>query len=168
MNRSYLLALSCGFLLGCSDQSVTPVAPPDAPLLAASTFTEDERFFFSLVAFIPCAADGAGEFVELSGTLHALFHVTLDASGGAHVKTHFQPQGIKGIGLTTGDKYQGTGVTQDQFNARVGETFTYINNFRIIGQGPRNNLLIHETVHVTVNANGTVTASVENFSEECT
>jgi len=59
-----------------------------------------------------------------------------------HVKVHFQPQGISGIGQTTGDKYQATGVTQDEFggsfaNGQFEETS--VNNFRIIGQGNGNN-----------------------------
>ena len=30
-----------------------------------------------------------------------------------------------------------------------------------------NNFLVHENTHVTVNANGEVTASVDNFSVDC-
>ncbi len=95
--------------------------------------------------FIPCAAGGAGELVFLTGNLHVLLRFAMDQAGGIHVASHFQPQGISGIGQTTGDKYQGTGVTQDQFNAKVGVEETFINNFRIIGQGNGNNFLVHET-----------------------
>jgi hypothetical protein len=42
-----------------------------------------------------------------------------------------------------------------------------VNNFRIIGQGTGNNFLVHETFHITVNADGTMTASVDNFSVDC-
>ena len=75
-----------------------------------------------------------------------------------------------GVGLTTGDTYNATGVTQEQDSLPLtnGATeFTFINNFKIIGQGPDNNLLIHQTVHVTVNANGDVTTTVDNLSVEC-
>lgn len=143
------------------------LAGPAPALAKAETFTVSERFPIDIVVFVPCAAGGAGELVELSGDLHALFHVTLDGSGGFHAKSHFQPQGVSGTGLTTGDKYQGTGVTQDQFNGKVGFEFTFVNNFRIIGQGPGNNFLVHENFHVTVNANGEVTAFVDNFRVEC-
>lgn len=117
--------------------------------------------------FVPCAAGGAGELVDLSGTLHVLFHTTLDGRGGFHAKSHFQPQGVTGIGLTTGDVYQGTGVTQEQLTGAVGEEYTRIDNFRLIGVGPDNNLLIHDTLHFTVNANGVVSAYVSNYSVEC-
>jgi hypothetical protein len=83
------------------------------------------------------------------------------------VKTHDQPQGISGTGLVTGDKYQATGVTQDEFNTSFGMEETFINNFRIIGQGPGNNFLVHENFHITINANGTVTAFHDNFTIDC-
>ena len=121
----------------------------------------------NIPVFIPCAAGGAGELVVLSGDLHVLLRFTVDQNGGIHVASHFQPQGISGIGQTTGDKYQGTGVTQDEFNAKVGMEETFINNFRIIGQGNGNNFLVHETFHVTINANGSVTAFLDNFSIDC-
>jgi hypothetical protein len=117
--------------------------------------------------FIPCAAGGAGEVVFLTGSLHVLLRFTMDQAGGIHAASHFQPQGISGTGQTTGEKYQGTGVTQDEFNAKVGSEETFINNFRIVGQGPGNNFLLHENFHVTFNANGVPTAFVDNFSVDC-
>jgi hypothetical protein len=71
------------------------------------------------------------------------------------------------VGQVTGDKYQGTGVTQDEFNATVGAEETFINNFRIIGQGNGNNFLIHQTFHITINADGTMTAFVNMLSVDC-
>ncbi len=139
-----------------------------APIQAqATTVTTSFKEPLDMPAFIPCANGGTGESVWLSGYLHVLFHTTLDGSGGFHTKAHFNPQGVRGTGMVTGDKYQGTGVTQDKFNGKVGDQSTYINNFRIIGQGAGNNYLAHETFHITVNANGEVTAFVDNFSVEC-
>ena len=117
--------------------------------------------------FIPCADGGNGELVVFEGFLHSLTAETFDRNGGVHIKTHFQPQGLTGVGLTTGEKYQATGVTQDQFNAKLGQTYTLVNNFRIIGQGPGNNFLVHETYHFTINANGTVTVGHDNFTVDC-
>jgi hypothetical protein len=127
----------------------------------------NESFPVAIAVFVPCAADGAGETVVLEGNLHGLITITANKNH-LSIKTHFQPQGLSGTGLTTGDKYQGTGVTQDHFTTGIGATtFTFVNNFRIIGQGPGNNFLVHENVHVTMNANGGVTATVDNFSVEC-
>jgi hypothetical protein len=134
---------------------------------AATTFRENIREPLDLFVFVPCAAGGAGEFVHLTGTLHILLVTTINSSGGFHSKYHFQPQGITGYGEITGAKYQGTGVTQGTFNGRVGFEATDINNFRIIGQGPGNNFMIHSTFHITVRPDGTVTAFVDNFSVRC-
>jgi hypothetical protein len=133
----------------------------------AITFRDNVRVPFETIVFVPCAAGGAGEEVFLSGSIHLLFVTTIDAGGGFHSKFHFQPQGVSGFGLITGDKYQGTGVTQGHFNGKVGVQDTFVNNFRIIGQGPGNNFMIHETFHVTINANGEVTAFVDNFRVTC-
>jgi hypothetical protein len=90
--------------------------------------------------FVPCAAGGAGEFVSLSGTLHEVIHVTVDATGALHAKLLDQPQGGSGFGQKSGTAYRGTGMTQQLSNTNP---FTSVNNFRIIGQGPNNNFLVH-------------------------
>lgn len=130
-------------------------------------------FPISLPVFIPCANNGSGEIVDLYGDLHELFLVNISDSGNVTVKSHNQPQGISGVGRSTGYRYQATGVTQAieqiQFNG-VSEfpiVYTYVNNFRIIGQGTGNNFIVHENIHTTVNANGTVTAYVDNFNADC-
>jgi hypothetical protein len=139
-----------------------------APVMAeATTFTNNYSIPFELTQWVPCAADGAGEEIHLTGVVHVLEHYTLDGRGGFHVKMHYQPQGLSGLGLTTGDKYQGTGVTQDTENGQVGRVYTFVNNYRMIGQGPGNNFLLHETFHYTISANGELTAYVDKWSVEC-
>lgn len=158
LSRSILLIVT---LILIASLGVVPVSAK------ATVFIDNVRVPIDIFVFVPCAAGGAGEEVILSGTLHLLSHTTFDNRGGFHAKFHAQPQGVTGLGLTTGDTYQGTGVTQDQFNGTVGSEFTFVNNFNIIGQGPGNNAMIHETFHVTVNANGQVTAVVDNFRATC-
>ena len=138
--------------------------------LPASTRAENVlnmSFPTNIFVFVPCADGGAGEYVDLSGDIHLLFDLTISNSGNTHVKSHTNPQGVSGVALTTGDKYQGTGVTQSEFNAAVGMETTFIDNFRIIGQGPGNNFSVHETFHVTINANGDVTVFFDNISVDC-
>jgi len=136
-------------------------------LPAKAEVTSNESIPIDLLVFIPCANGGAGDLVELTGELHVLLAFTADGAGGFHVKSHFQPQGVSGVSLTTGLHYNATGVTQETFNVKAGLEDTFVNNFNIIGQGPNNNLLVHENFHITINANGTVTASVDNFSVDC-
>ncbi len=138
-----------------------------APIYAA--VVTNTSFPVNIPVLIPCAAGGAGEVVTLTGNLHVLISVTVNANN-ISLDSHVQPQGISGTGSVTGDKYQGTGITRFNLNADViGFPFntTFVNNFRIIGQATGNNFLVHQTFHITVNADGTVTAFVDNFSVDC-
>ena len=136
---------------------------------ANAAVQENDTTEINLTIFIPCAAGGAGETVDLTGPLHTLITFTVNGNNVSGF-FHFQPQGISGTGETTGAKDQATGVTQESFknslqNGQANETF--VNNFRIIGQGPGNNFLVHETLHFTINADGAVTVSHDNFSADC-
>jgi hypothetical protein len=158
MRKSLLAGVAGGFAV------VLLAATPSFAAVTANASVPD-----AISVFVPCANGGAGEVVNASGDLHILSSFTVNANN-VSGDFHFQPQGISGTGSITGDKYQGTGVTQSNFdrslqNGQFSQTF--INNFRIIGQGPGNNFLVHQTLHITLNANGVVTAIVANTSTEC-
>jgi|ERR1041384_156954 hypothetical protein len=140
-----------------------------AALAQALSITVNQFVPFALVTFVPCANGGAGEPVLVQGVLHLQDHITINGNR-VNFKTHAQPQGASGTGLITGDSYQATGVTQEQDSIPLidgAAEFTFINNFKIIGQGPNNNFLVHQTVHQTVNANGDVTTTIIDTSVEC-
>ena len=135
----------------------------------ALAITTNDFVPFAQIALVPCAAGGAGELVLISGILHIQQHITINDNH-ATIKTHTQPQGADGVGLTTGDKYNANGVTQEEDGIALqlsATEFTFVNNFRIIGQGSDNNLLVHQTIHATINANGTVTTVVDNTNVDC-
>ncbi|MGI0029906.1 MAG: hypothetical protein ACREAQ_09390 [Nitrososphaera sp.] len=134
---------------------------------AATTITTSSKFDINIFVFVPCADGGAGELVRLSGSLHDLFHVTDTGKGKFILHFHDNPQGVVGTGLSTGDKYQGTGVTRGTEVVASGVAETFVNNFKIIGKGTDNNFRVHENFHMTVNPDGTVTAFHDNFSVEC-
>lgn len=161
-----ILAVSLG---GCSDVSEGPLGPRGLTRSAADVTTANAFFPVEIETFVPCANGGAGEIVVLSGNLHDLFHITINGNS-FKVKTHIQPQGIRGVGVDTGDRYRGTGVTQETFGGSLvnGQaSSTFVNNFRIVGSGPGNNFLIHELVHVTFNAHGELTATADHLSTTC-
>lgn len=146
---------------------VVALLQPGSVSAAATTITLSQSFPVNIPVYIPCAAGGTGEYVLLSGNLHDLFSLTLDSKGGFHLTYLDNPQGITGVGWTTGAKYQGTGQTGGTLNGSVGYEETYVNNFRMIGQGPGNNFMVHDTYHITFNANGTLTVYVDNYSAVC-
>lgn len=139
------------------------------PAAASADVTSNVRSPLSMSVFVPCANGGRGETVVLSGDLHTLTRVIVNGNS-VRLSVQNQPQGLSGIGTTTGAKYQGTGGTRDDFSLTAPSfpaNFTTINNVRIIGQGSAANLLLHENTHFTVNANGTTTAVVDNFRLDC-
>ena len=129
----------------------------------------NDKTDINLAVFVPCADGGNGEVVDLIGSLHTLLSFTINGNNVSGY-LHFQPQGISGTGEITGSKYQATGLTQQSFKSSLQNgqaNNTFVNNFRIIGQGPGNNYLVHETLHFTINANGTATVFHDNFSIDC-
>lgn len=171
-----LLVGSLAFVTGC-ESSLNPVGPVASDLglprtlAAASVDHVEEKVPIGFLAFVPCANGGVGELVAVTDAqLHVIMRLVRDDRDGVHFSSHFQPiRNWDGIGQVTGDVYQATGMTGDNFNGVFGfpVVTSYVNNFRWIGPGPHNNLLVHQTMHVTINANGTVTADVDNTNIEC-
>lgn len=165
-----VLPLAAGLLAGCQRDVMEPVPAAElAPAFAAVAGGVETNVVvpLDLSTFIPCANGGSGEVVTLTGTLHVLYNVTTDNQGGVHVKSHFQPQQVSGVGSITGDRYQGTGATQEMYTTRVGSTHTYVNVFRVIGQGPGNDYRVFELTHTTVHPDGRVSANVDQSRVDC-
>src|ERR1044072_6783886 len=110
-----------------------------------------------------------GDVLHISGTLLNIFTVTTTPSGGFVVSSHFQPQGIKGVDLTTGTPYVATGLTRDILvvSPAGGSTETFVNRFHIQATRGAESFIVSEVFHITVNADGDVTAFVDNFSSTC-
>src|SRR5262245_49346945 len=138
-----------------------------APVRAA--VEENDKLPIDLVIDIPCANDGAGETVTLTGNLHIVMTAVINGNK-VQGKYHFQPQSVSGFGSVSGDRYEATGVTQGQFKASMQNGQAHVtseNNFRIIGQGPGNNFLVHENLHLTIKANGDVSTAVDHLGIDC-
>ena len=169
MKHGTLLVLAAVALAACDTSPTAPAANRERLSLSAVTSQTNAEIPIDLFVFVPCANGGAGELIVVSGPLHVLFQVTISNTGNVLLYAHFQPQGISGTGFVTGDKYQATGITQstNTLSTPFPITSTFVNNFYMIGQGPDNNFKVHETSHLTINANGEVTAFVDNFSVTC-
>lgn len=172
MRRCFLIVVALVPLTACSNP-VAPAVPDPVPFASedmrvrAETVTQNEFVPLDLLVFVPCAAAGAGEEVQLQGSLHVLSHMTADGTGGVHIVQHFNPQGVSGTGLTTGDEYHGTGMTRYNTKLKVGVAETYVNNFRIIGRGPGNNYLVHDTYRITLDAEGRLLTERFRFTVDC-
>ena len=110
------LSLAALSLLSASSVLLLPTSG-----VAETTHTSADIDF---AVFVPCAADGVGEIVLLSSTLHL---VTRDG-----VVVHGNQSGGSGVGLTTGDTYLATGSASNLNPAGDGD---YIYHLGWVGVG---------------------------------
>ena len=141
--------------------SIVALGLPPASAQAAATIERDIPFDF----IVP----GCVERVHLSGSLLGVITLTQSTAGGYVMSSHYQPQGLSGIGLTTGKTYRATGLTRDitVVTPPGGSTHTFVNQFHIVGTAGAVTFTLREIVHVTVTPSGDVTASVDNVSSSC-
>lgn len=138
------IALSLTLILSASAEAVTNTRQ-------AFTFTQGS----------PCTQ----EEITFTGEIHGIFRTTLDGSGGFHEVFHIQIHAM-GTG-STGTEYNFSDEITQQVNGKVGLEVTSVNSFNIISKGSAPNLILFMQAHMTVNANGDVTASFDNFREDC-
>ena len=110
-----------------------------------------------------------GEQVDYTGVAHVLVTFTVNGNN-ISGKTMVQDAGYSGVGQTTGAKYRRNGTSQQKFQGSLQNgkfTTTFNNSFQWIAQGDVPNFVVHDVVHLTINANGEVTADFVKGSVEC-
>jgi hypothetical protein len=108
--------------------------------------------FDPFVAFVDCDGDGEPEdIILLTGDLHVKITETVDAAGGVHTTALFHPQGFVGVGLLTGDTYQGVGMTGFTTND-IGDPFIdkLVNNFHMVARGGGINFNVKSRITVVI------------------
>jgi hypothetical protein len=109
------------------------------------------------------SGDCTGEDVELSGKIHLVSQIQPDGSEVGHVNY----QGVSGVGLTSGTTYRASSVDSFRLAAPFPSDIHSVRSLRLISPGPEDDLLVKFLFHVTVNANGEITAEVEDVDSEC-
>jgi hypothetical protein len=107
---------------------------------------------------------GPEENIICEGEIHYNIQLVLDSAGGAHWRSCAN-HNLRGVGLTTGRKYQIISTETRHYNTRDGGfpyEWTYINTSPLISQGKMTNMIFTIRNQVTINANGEITVS---FSE---
>ena len=110
-----------------------------------------------------------GEIVTFTGgVFQVVLHEVVDGADGFHFIAEGNAQGGRATG-DAGGIYRATGGFWVEGLIRPGTTdvFSDVDVFNLIGRGSTPNFLFHLTLHVTVNANGDVTAFVNFESAEC-
>ncbi|MSP14716.1 MAG: hypothetical protein EXR62_17380 [Chloroflexi bacterium] len=143
------------------------------PLLAAVIFTlalalpalaatSNTTVPISGIGTNPCT----GENFTFSGNFHVVSKTTIDGNGGAHAKIHGNYENLTGVG-DQGNTYHVPATTNEEINAQVGAETTFTQNFTFVSTGSAANFQVHIDLHITVNPNGTITASFDNTRINC-
>jgi hypothetical protein len=110
-----------------------------------------------------------GSAVHLQGQLMITSTWTAMPSGGFVVASQFQPQGVKGVGVTTGIVYIGTGVTRDLFVVSPSGSLieTFVNEFQIQATSGAESYIVREVFHFVFGPDGTLRVVIDKFSSTC-
>jgi hypothetical protein len=157
--------LGIAVVIAACAESPSPVAPRAiGGTLSADVSATESVVPFSATLPIPCA----NESVALAGALSIRSHEVTSEDGVTRLWTQWRPLGVVGVGSTSGRMYRGTGGTFEGLVDRSdGSVYSVVNNFRIIGQGPGNNLTMHMVLKQTDNEHGEVTAEVVLEQLDC-
>jgi len=143
----------------------------EAPSTAfAVTMTTTESTPMNMVSEPPCPVT---EPIALEGPLHETVHTTVNPDGTVHTTIDQNFQGVAATGLITGAKYStmdtatvsvnlGPPPSTQSIVARV----HYFRSGEFVGKLP-DDFYVKMTNHVTMNANGTVTATVAQADVDC-
>ena len=134
---------------------------PSLALATAATFT----FPISRVDTNPCT----GETIPVTGTLHV--DVVTNASTSGNFLVHeSDKESVTGTALQTGASYVGETEAVFDYTVAAGSTYTHDLTVLMIRQGetlPADDYYVHTLMHMTVDANGVPTATVDNPTLTC-
>ncbi len=135
-------------------------AATDAHAQATTTTTNQWVDVQGAVAFNYCN----GELVIFGGQLHLVTHVTITPTGRINGTFQSNPNALIGVGVSTGDIYIGTGHVSSTSSFTPGafpNISTIRNDFRATRQGSSDVFEVTTFQHVTINANGDATSTVD-------
>jgi hypothetical protein len=150
-------AIACDSPTSPNPKHVTVVLPT-----AANSVLLNAKF--ERVSFAPDLCNGGG--LVLEATWHHLFGITLDATGGFHMKDHYNVQG-QGSDPSTGVNYVISDAANAEFNGTVGFEYTSTEAYNVIAKGNAPNVTALVDYHITVTPNGDVTSYHDNFRLKC-
>lgn len=115
----------------------------------------------------PCTAE---QITIVGGTFQLIVNSTSDASGGLHVGIRGNAQGVVATGATSGVSYRLAGDFWSEQTVRDASyplVMTVVEVHNAVSAGSAENFIVHIVRHLTIDANGDVTPSVDAVRAEC-
>lgn len=120
---------------------------------------------YSTAVYNPCA----DEVIGLAGTVRKVISSTTNQVWN-RTRLFTSYQDLRGVGFSSGTTYSAIGISHESKSVYSGFSprgVTSIDNFKLVPDGGGVTLVLHQTTHVTFNADGTITATVDNPRLEC-
>ena len=164
MTRTLLLIGLAAILATACDGTAVPtgIDPHDGPLPSSVTRIPIEE---TVLVESECLS----EPIELRLRQQLVTGGPFDANGGVHTHLVVNDRGTTGTGLMTGARYRQTGAETSTDNV-LGPPpliLTAHNTLNLVGQGSAPDVRLRQLLHVTMNANGEVTAFTSEMSVVC-
>jgi hypothetical protein len=159
------------FRTGLTSGVIVAVVTALAVATSAGATAVETKAPFTTTFENPCT----GEPVVATGFVHTVADVRFGTDGSLHDQYHFNLQGVTGTGLTTGAKY----TVQEEWNVGTNadddhSTTHHIFRQQYVRTGNTGTVLagddfyIYFRLHITMNANGQMTAfRIETEEEPC-
>jgi hypothetical protein len=135
------------------------------PATASAAVVTNVRIPLDITVASPCN----GDVIAVTGVIHLLASSTSDGAGGFHLTFMDNVSQVTGAGSVSGATYHGVGGDWFSGSARppFPVEFTATDVFGLISTGSAPNFVVTDTFHITVNADGTLTANVARLSIAC-
>ena len=134
----------------------------------ADVSSTEEIVPYDRTLFVPCGNGGAGEDVALTGSLKILENIVYNDHGFTF-NYHVITQGITGVGLFSGEKFQASGGNKGTITGEFGEEGKYsrvfIQQLRIIGQNSV--FKVTYKTKITITPDGKITTSIDDETIDC-
>lgn len=159
MNR-LPIALIVLFVTSACGDAPTAVDEPDIPdpsFASKSKWTllHENKIEFSNSQLWPCV----NEVVDFSGWFNVTVRLVVSKSGNTTFRLHVSGPPVKGVGQTSGDRYVSPEITNlTEHSGGDGFVSTFQFRIRRISKGKAPNSMGWIKFHLTINANGEVTA----------
>jgi hypothetical protein len=135
---------------------------------AADVSSSEELVPYERTLFVPCGNGGAGEEVTLTGSLKFVEQIIYNERGFTF-NYHVIAQGITGVGLSTGEKFEASGGNKGTITGEFGEegqyTRVFMEQLKIIGQNSV--FKVWYKTKITITPDGKITTSIEEESVDC-
>jgi len=163
--RRLALTLVPLFLLACDREPIAPEART-APTFAATHTTSND---FDIPYVVTLQAPCLGEAVYVDGVIHSVVTEIYSASGNYSLSYLGHPQGLTGVGVTSGLPWKFTGATVWTVNVQPDGfpySETFVDRYHAVGPGGTQYYL-KEMFKVTINGVGAYVVTIDESNWEC-